>query len=237
MAPSSSRSGWSLPGTRLTRRLLWALACSAAIPLVVACNGIIGLSDYTRGECSGGGVCGDGGLTDTLLGDGSPDVKIDAKTDASGTLPVSWAAWPMPNYDAGTPIDNSPMGYDPIANQGFEDRITGLVWRHPMPTSELVSYQKALEICSGEWRLPSRIELVTLLDLGQSGAKIDPVFKVDAGTVQGAYWTFSEVRSVFREFGSDGERKHWVVDFGTGGLDKRDEGGQAAVRCVKKGGS
>jgi len=206
------------------------------MPLALACNGIIGLSDYTRAECSGGAVCGDGGGPELLV-DGGPDANVpDAKVDAAGARPVSWAAWPMPNYDAGTPVDN-PMGYDAVVGQGLEDRVTTLVWRHPMPDPAQVSYQRALEICSGEWRLPSRIELVTLLDLGQPGAKIDPAFKTESGTAQGVYWTFSEVRSVFRPFGADGKREHWVVDFsGVGGLLKRDEsGGEAYVRCVKGG--
>ena len=218
------------------QRLLRFLLGTSVLPLALACNGIIGLSDYTRAECSGGGVCADGGGPDVLVAEGG-DVNVpDVKVDAVGTLPVSWAAWPMPNYDAGAPVDN-PMGYDVVAGQGLEDRVTNLVWRHPMPESTQVSYQRALEICSGEWRLPSRIELVTLLDLGQTGAKIDPAFKTESGTAQGVYWTFSEVRSVFRPFGADGKREHWVVDFsGVGGLLKRDENdGQAYVRCVKGG--
>ncbi len=221
---------------RSRRKLLWTLACSVTVPLVFACNGIVGISDYTRGECSGGGICGDGGLPDTVVGDGSSDAP-QPKVDASGTQPVSWAQWPMPNYDAGTPTDNAPMGYDAVAN-GLQDKITKLVWRHPMPAgSDRASYAKARDLCSGEWRLPSRIELVTLLDLGQpTGAKIDPAFKADSATVQGVYWTFSEVRSAFGEYGADGVRDHWVVDFGGGGLDKRDENGEeAAVRCVKGG--
>jgi len=205
------------------------------MPLVLACNAIIGISDYKRGECNGGGICGDGGEPfDGSAADARTDGGPEVKADASGTQPVSWAAWPMPNYDAGTPIDNAPMAYDEVANQGWMDRITKLVWRHPMPQgSENVTYARALEICASPWRLPSRIELVTLLDLSQPGAKIDPVFKTpEPGTPQGAHWTFSEVRP----FGGDAGRAHWVVDFAEGGLAKRDEtGGLAAVRCVKGG--
>lgn len=225
MAPSNRR-----------RRISWALAGSCVMPLALACNGVIGLSDYRRGECSGGGVCSDAGpLFDGTVADSPVDGdRPDVTTDASGTRPVSWAAWPMPNYDAGAPIDNAPMAYDVVVSQGFQDRITKLVWRHPMPPEAAnATYAKALEICASPWRLPSRIELVTLLDMGQNGAKIAPVFKApDPGTPQGVHWTFSEVRP----FGEDGRREHWVVDFGVGGVAKRDEnGGQAAVRCVKGG--
>ncbi|MBX3201941.1 MAG: DUF1566 domain-containing protein [Labilithrix sp.] len=220
MARSSSR-----------RRVLLALAGASVMSLALACNGIIGLSDYSRGECSGGELC------EELVPDAgadAPDAAADApdvKPDASGTLPVSWAAWPMPNYDAGGAVDN-PMGYDVVADQGFEDRVTKLVWRHPMPANaSSATYEQALEICSAPWRLPSRIELVTLLDLSASGAKVSDVFKSPApGVPQSSHWTFSEVRPF-----DPVKREHWVVDFDRGGLAKREEAGSAAVRCVKGG--
>ncbi|MBX3223911.1 MAG: DUF1566 domain-containing protein [Labilithrix sp.] len=224
MAPSSSR-----------RRVLFALAGASLLPLAVACNGIIGLSDYTRAECSGGEVCDDAGGVDTGPGDAPFDTdRPDAKPDAAGTLPVSWAAWPMPNYDAGGALDN-PMGYDVITNQGFQDRVTKLVWRHPMPEgAESLPYESALKVCESPWRLPSRIELVTLLDLSASGAKANAVFKTPPGQAiqQGVHWTFSEVRPFDVE-----KREHWVVDFDRGGLAKRAESQRAAVRCVRGGGS
>ncbi|MCW5836996.1 MAG: DUF1566 domain-containing protein [Labilithrix sp.] len=214
------------------RRVLFALAGASVMPLALACNGIIGLSDYTRGECSGGELC-----EDVVDPDAGPDVQQDSeapdvKTDASGTLPVSWAAWPVPNYDAGGATDN-PMAYQAVANQGFEDTITKLVWRHPMPSgSDSATYEQALEICSGPWRLPSRIELVTLLDLSaSSGAKASDVFKTTAPAMpRSVHWTFSEVRPF-----DPVKREHWVVDFDRGGLAKREEADSAAVRCVRGG--
>jgi hypothetical protein len=94
------------------------------------------------------------------------------------------------------------------------------------------TFEGAVKLCAsikdgGPWRLPSRIELVTLLDLGQSGVRIDPLF---SGTHQGVYWTSSEVRPFVGP-----NREYWAVDFSGGGvLAKRAEtGGSAAVRCVK----
>jgi hypothetical protein len=226
--------------SRAHRRLV--LVTALALPLALACNGLIGLSDFDRVECTGG-RCGDGGASfDATLVDG-PDGALDAApVDAAGMKPVSWAAWRMPNYDAGTDATDNPMSYSPTGDAvGVRDDVTSLVWRHPMPAEAASkTFDDAQKLCAsltpGSWRLPSRIELVTLLDLGQASSKpkIDPVFQSPApGTSLSKYWTFSEVRSL-PGVATDG-RSYWVVDFLSGGVDKLPESAPAAVRCVKDG--
>ncbi len=216
------------------RRLLSALAGACVTSLVLACNGIIGLSDYTRGECSGGGVCEDAGYVDVVVvdaSDGGPDVKVDA----SGTKAVRWAQFVMPNYaQDGGPGENVPK-YDPATGGGLVDSVSKLVWLEPMPDTAkgLKTWADAQQVCTGlsqgtvSWRLPSRIELVTLLDLDPSkGKKVDAVFKTAEGI---QYWTTSEVRPDV-----DGVRKHWTVDFSNGGLGQQNiNEGQAGVRCIR----
>lgn len=214
---------------RSDRRFV-ALAVALATA-ALACNAIVGLSDYERGECSGGGVCADAG---------APDAPADAPTDvvervdASGSRPVSWAHFKMPNYPQdGGPTENviSAATYRPTTG-GFVDTITDLVWREPLPKDDqgLKTWEEAQRICArmtegGTWRLPSRIELVTLLDLSRS-PKIAAPFE---STQPLQYWTTSEVRL----FGVNGNREHWTVDFSSGGLNKQDKsGGTAAVRCI-----
>jgi hypothetical protein len=216
------------------RRIVSALAGVVVVPAaVVACNDIIGLSDYKRVECTGL-VCADSGaLFDGPLVD-SGDGGTDPTVDASGTHPVRWAAWPMPNYvipGADATTNPNPMSYSKF-DGGVLDNVTKLVWAQPMPAEAANrSFADATAFCeklpNGPWRLPSRIELVTLLDLSKDGAaKIDATF---AGTPASAHWTSSEVRP----FGRD--RKYWVVDFGEGGLAQLEETSRAAVRCVKDG--
>src|SRR5687767_168598 len=84
------------------RRGRIVLACAlAALPLTIACNSIIGLTEFDKGECPGA-RCGDGGAFPDVLIDGFvPDVTTDAPLDARGADPVSWAKWPMPHYDEG----------------------------------------------------------------------------------------------------------------------------------------
>ena len=142
------------------RRLLSALAGACVTSLVLACNGIIGLSDYTRGECSGGGLCEDAGDFDVVVVDAPNGAPADAKVDASGTKPVRWAQFKMPNYaQDGGPGQNVPT-YKATAG-GFQDTVSKLVWGEPIPEKGGKSYEEALKICAaittgGSWRLPSR---------------------------------------------------------------------------------
>lgn len=218
------------------RRVFAGLAGLIVVPLAIAaCNGIIGLDDYQRVECTGL-VCDGGARFDVMVPDGGRDSAPDAPiVTGTGAKPVSWAAWKMPNYDAGGVTEN-PMSYTPTAdNAGLSDNVTSLVWRQPMPpqAGDQKTFEEARQLCDsiqdGPWRLPSRIELVTLLDLGQPGARIAPVF---TGTSPDVYWTSSEVRPFVGP-----NREYWVVDFsGDGVLKKRAESvGKAYVRCVKGG--
>ncbi len=213
--------------------MLSALAGVVAVPAaMIACNDIIGLSDYQRVECTGL-VCDGGGLPDTSTIDATDGTDGGGRGDASGTQPVRWAAWPMPNYvppDASPDSVDNPLSYSATTG-GFVDDVTGLVWAHPMPSEagSPMPFEQAKALCdrlpNGPWRLPSRIELVTLLDLSKQGtAKIAATFE---GTLPVAHWTSSEVRPF------EPERQYWVVDFGSGGLAKLHAGTSAAVRCVK----
>jgi hypothetical protein len=199
----------------------------------LACNGILGISDYKRGECSGGGVCTDGGFADGPVEDASTDDRPDVRlADASGTKPVSWAQFVMPNYaQDGGPGENIPTYA--ATDGGFVDSVSNLVWSEPIAPADkgLKSYERAQTICAslggGKWRLPSRIELVTLLDLSRSGVRVDPTF---SSTEALQYWTSSEVRVV----GGAGSGEQWTVDFGAGGVGKQNAAtGTGAVRCIK----
>ena len=100
------------------------------------------------------------------------------------------------------------------------------------PDAANKTYEDALKLCAAPWRLPSRIELVTLLDHSRTGAKINAAF---AGALQAPHWTSSEVRIRLDNNvpALVDPPQFWVVDFDKGGLDKRDPASTAAVRCVK----
>jgi hypothetical protein len=212
------------------RRVAFALAGAASVTLVIACNALIGLNDYERVECTGGTCDGgtfDGG-PDSSSSDGSTaDVT---SVDAAGAAPVSWAHFLMPNY----PLDGGPdanLASYKVSPDLVLDNVTGRAWREPIPDGEkgLRTFAEAKQLCAsaGQWRLPSRIELVTLLDLSQSPAVDHATFPSTEGI---EYWTSSEVRP----YGTNGYMR-WTVQFGgTPGLDQQDEtSGRAGVRCIK----
>jgi hypothetical protein len=210
--------------------LLLATFAAASVAFAVACSDIVGLSDFERGECPGaictGGPDFDAGL-DTGAVDAGPDVTADT---GGGAEPVTWARWPIPEHDGGS----VPASYEQGAGE-IQDKVTKLVWKSPMGAdARELTLEEAREHCArararasgGPWRLPKRIELVTLLYPERPGRRIDPLFADD--TLEGAYWTSSEVRPL-----GTGARQYWVVGFVTGLVEKRNATERAAVRCVK----
>jgi hypothetical protein len=176
---------------------------AASVPLLlVACNNIVGLTDYKKAECNGGGDClfdGSPGLDGNSV-DGGGDVNApDVVTvDANGAAPVSWAAWPMPNYDGGP---NNQPAYAKAGNidGGVVDTVTKLTWRPVLASDPKdVDFAAATAFCKGaagaNWRLPSRIELVSLIDVGPG--KVAPYAAPGFGITANVYWTSSVVRTL-----------------------------------------
>ena len=216
------------------RRFVLAAAGVVSVPLAVACNGLVGISDYDKVECNGGGICVDSGLIDGPFIDAGPDAPDGSKVDgAVGADPVSWARWRMPNYtlpDASLP--NPPALA--IAGDEVQDGITGLAWRKALEGgSSLVKLEGAQTACrniapAGTWRVPKRIELVTLLDYGHEKPFISPVSFPGFAPVR--VWSSSEVRP----FTGGANQAYWSVNFDTGVVEAQN-GGQtaAATLCVK----
>jgi Protein of unknown function (DUF1566) len=192
------------------KRLAFGGLIAIAVPIFVACNGIIGLSDFEKVEC-GGRRCADSG---TPVNEGGADVVVsDAPAEARGADPVSWAQWHMPNYDGGAEFLPNPLKFDVVAGDNLKNTPdTNLVWRRSTLSGQK-TFDDAKRACadlpdSGPWRLPKRIELVTLLDFGRAPPLIDPQF---TGVRNVRVWTSSELRPF-----TGTPAAYWTVDFGTG---------------------
>ena len=74
-----------------------------------------------------------------------------------------------------------------------------------------------------DWRLPTRIELVSLVDFSRRDPAIDP--DVFQDTFAGPFWTASLV--------SGDPSARWVVDFSVGDTDQIGATSGGAVRCVR----
>jgi len=215
------------------------LAIAIGSGALLACNAIIGLSDFEKQECAGKDPCPYDGGPDVNNGDTfKPDTGVDANPDAPpGVGPVSWAAFQMPNEktDSGL-IAPLPTDYDLSVPDIATDNITHLVWRRKVINmgnttfGDDLSFDEARAACTkitgDKWRLPKRIELVTLLSHGHDAPYIDSqVFDVAKPV-----WTSSEVRD------ANGVKANlfWAVDFPTGDLTQVDtKVGTARVLCVK----
>lgn len=198
---------------------------------LVACNNIIGLTDFTKGECPNARCDGAEGGPDQISPDGGEDVR-DGGLDAKGADPTSWPKWRMPNYgEGGLGEPPYPLKYQDGTGES-KDLVTNLVWK--IGPVEGVTASGANARCAKEgadWRAPKRIELVTLLDYQRPVGEhfIDPRFGVNPETLL----TTSEVREVNDDKTIRITGRYWAVNFADGKVVQLAGTQAARVLCVK----
>jgi len=192
----------------------------------VACASDCGSATYESGTVPMPDAAPEAEAGPALESGADADASADAGT---GVIPVPdagwpvpsvyevWAHWKMPNPDdasigpeSSTPLPN-PMTYTTGTDGGSTvayDVVTKLNWwRQALPAPD---YDSAWRACLGlgsDWRVPARIELVSLIDFTLTPT-IQTVTFLDAGGVP--TWTSSAVP------GDGGSSVYWVVDFSTG---------------------
>jgi hypothetical protein len=147
----------------------------------------------------------------------------------------------MPN-SADSGLEN-PAHYDTSIPGVVVDKVTGLMWQQPV-SSQGYTLSSGLSYCRGlslagysDWRLPTVIELYSLVDFAvveaQGLAIIDPVAFPNTPLSYGAYWTSTPVTATGLPSGSD----FWVIDFfeGFAGSNSRMNAtyNTYSVRCVR----
>jgi hypothetical protein len=170
-------------------------------------------------------------------GDAEADVQYDASEVGVVERRLRWAQWQMPHQflssvpdaeDAGLPR-GADLSLVDASKPYFHDGVTGLDWT--MSDGSQLSLSEAAFHCATcvelplKARLPTRIELVSLLEPGLSPGAY-PVLGSDVKP--GAYWSQSDVPT--RDAGA--VREYWVVDFAQGAVLTRPENQEAYVRCV-----
>src|SRR6478736_8064695 len=176
--------------------------CSTSVDTVESCDvGSNGCTAMNVGTCAQGEVC----------------ERLNGPT----CLDPAWAAWPMPNTQtdvkSGAP---NPMGYKDLGDGTVLDGVTGLVWQQKeggtFDAAGAGPYCAGLDLAGYQnWRLPTVIELVSLLDFEHS-PKINPTYF--PGTTNG----------VFRS-----SQRSWNVSFSDGGTGFSNETLKLPVRCVR----
>ena len=206
---------------------------------LAACNVLTGLSDYTKVDCvldceAGTGTTpdvatidatprGEGGLL-VDAGDGGDVPSADA--DAAPVPPeLFWARWRMPNpADAG--VDANIASYSVDDAGVVTDIITNLQWMQQTSSAIMIADARAYcQTQTGSWRLPTRIELASLIDFTRSPS-IDPI--AFPGTAPEEFWTASPVS------GTDAS-SYWNVDFNQGAVSSSGGLPTRRVRCVRGG--
>ncbi|MBX3185167.1 MAG: DUF1566 domain-containing protein [Polyangiaceae bacterium] len=196
--------------------------CSAGACGVWQCEP--GLDFCAAGEAR---ACAADGLSSAPLTpcDGS-DPSCELKT--CDDLPADYAGyarWPLPGT-AGHPFDYL---VDPGART-VRDQVTGLLWQR-QGSPLLHSWESAKSYCEDlvwaerdDWRLPTRLELLSLVDYTRVGPAIDTGAFPD--TPAEAFWSGSER-------GASGQA--WTVGFNQGDAVGTAPSASRRVRCVTVG--
>jgi hypothetical protein len=212
--------------------VVWIFGAVGFAASLVACSDLLGLGDYTT--CSD--ACDAGTAETGTLADAGADAfdappPVDAMTFEAGDVAaidaaLYWVHWPMPNPNeiaeaGGLP---NPSSYASVEDAGVVvDLVTSLRWQTmTMRTTDVASATTFCTSFGSGWRLPTRIELVSLIDFTQQNPAIDATFIVNDGgaEISDTFWTASAA---------------WVVDFSTGEVRTNIQAN--VVRCVAAGGS
>jgi hypothetical protein len=175
-------------------------------------------------------------VTDAGSGDaGAGDGDGATGPDCSTIVNRDWADWPMPNsaqdVEAGSP---NPESYVDNGNGTVTDIVTGLMWQQ-VPSashswSEAGTYCGSLMLAShADWRLPSYIELISLVDYGPSFPAINATYF--PGTARDIFWSSSK----FNAKATIITPSAFFVNFDDGSTSTDILTDQHWVRCVRTG--
>lgn len=198
-----------------------------------------GGSEAGGGGGGGGAVTAAGGVqtgtggTAATSGTGAGGTNSPGGTAVAGT-DSAWAGWPMPNgpvdVAAGAP---NPASYTDNGDGTVTDKVTGLMWQQAVPETsytwpQAVSYCDALTLAGhSDWRLPRRIELVSLVDFGRGNPAIETTYF--SSTPSAYFWTSSMT--------AGSSSTAWVVGFGDGYASGYTSFSNVsypeAIRCVR----
>ena len=170
-----------------------AVACGGTLPAASGNHdGGAGAEASNSAGGTGGGAGASAG-SDASAGDSAAAGTggADGSGGAGGSSAAGWAAWPMPNpVGAGLP---NPASYDTTTPGVVLDNVTGLMWERAVGLGSH-TWADANAYCGGlvlagrnDWRLPTEIELLSLVDYTKSKPAIDPTSFPN--TPAGAFWS------------------------------------------------
>lgn len=205
-----------------------------------------------NGSCKGGACCATPPANCLKAGDTfcSGTMKATCKADATGCLSASTEACAgganavcsgagvcsVDCTKVSQSIPECPKCGFPIRKGDYDtsvagvvtDRVTGLVWEQPLGAT-LRNWQDAKAYCAGKgsgWRLPSRQELQTLVDLSVPPTQPAINLEVFPGTPPSGFWSSSPV--------AGRPSTLWIANFYGGSVFGYDNLADTfPVRCVR----
>jgi len=187
----------------------------------------------TAGSSAGLGSSGSGGSSSSgTAGEGGAGT---GGTDAGGTGTITpaaeWASWSMPNPQS-TGLPN-PQSYTDNGDGTVLDDVTGLVWQESVDAMQYTSASAAQHCLDqgGSWRLPTLIELASLVDYTRFNPAIDDVTFPDTPVIVPAVAFLSSSPFLIEPSTS------WIVDFSDGTAAGNVVTTAYSVRCVDGSGT
>jgi hypothetical protein len=155
-----------------------------------------------------------------------------ARPDPTACFDPDWAEWPMPNVSEdvalGAPNPETLTIGAPLDGT-VSDLMTGLMWQQTVQTidytwAEALTYCQTLTLANHhDWRVPSAIELISLVEYGDYFPAINQSYFPDFWV--NTYWSSTLVPSLPGSVVG--------VDFATGDVQSGDQDAASAVRCVR----
>lgn len=198
--------------------------------------GVSGFEVGGSGPATAGSAAAFAGSLGDPGGGGAGQAGSGVAGTATGGTPAwvpqdyGWAAWPMPNAaSSGLP---NPASYDVSVPGIVSDLVTGLMWQAEPLTAALpwMETKVGCEMLTlggyDDWRLPSRIELVSLLAFEPGSMTDSRAFPLQSPPEQ-TFWSASP-------YASDPSMQVWLVSaFKLQTGYATTVGGERAARCVR----
>jgi hypothetical protein len=157
--------------------------------VVIDLGGMSNAGSTNAGQANAGGSSGGNGGNAGAASGGVGGTCVAAANEGGSFTgsTFDWATWPMPNA-AGSGLPN-PSAYDTGTAGVVLDEVTGLMWQDPESTMAF-DWQGAIDHCAQldhgghtDWRLPSFVELISILDFTRYDPAIDPAFETTGETL------------------------------------------------------
>ncbi|MBN1610196.1 MAG: DUF1566 domain-containing protein [Polyangiaceae bacterium] len=203
----------------------------------------------TRGSAAGGGSSGGNAIGGASAGGGSSGGTATGGAAFGGSTGEcqesscgshKWACWRMPNPASSASSVPNHQSYTDLGNGAVRDNITCLVWEKANPEN-VGDWQANVDRCADlassgyagfdDWRLPTRVEMASIVDVTRGRTGYPEVFGVTSGYYATGSWWMETIT------GQDNAGRHW--GYGTNGFTSNSVlmSDTLVARCVRGNGS